>query len=103
MHTSCSVHTHVDSPPVSDKDALAQDPNYLPVPSEVHFPGDMTAMQIECGTFHTGVKFLVFYIEYSSKTSIIIIGALVVLSYCLQWYCFTVEMCTHLVITIMDN
>ena len=102
MHASCSVYTHVDSFPVSDKDALAQDPNYLPVPSEVHFPGDMTAMQIECGTFHTGVKFLVFYIEYSSKTSIIITEALD-LSCCLQWYYFTVEMCTHLVITIMDN
>ena len=40
----------------TDKEALAQDPNYLPVPSEVHFPGDMTAMQIECGTFHTGMN-----------------------------------------------
>ena len=40
---------------ITDKEALAQDPNYLPVPSQVHFPGDMTAMQIECGTFHTGM------------------------------------------------
>ena len=56
------THIHFSNLPVTDKDALAQDPNYLPVPSEVHFPDDMTAMQIECGTFHTGVSIcIVFY------------------------------------------
>ena len=54
------LHTHVlhigfIAYTITDKEALAQDHNYLPVPSQVHFPGDMTAMQIECGTFHTGM------------------------------------------------